>query len=44
MQLTLDKQNERDVTFWECFEYLEDALSAHYLLRKEEREECVEAV
>ena len=32
MNLTIDKTSENGTTFSECFDYLQEKLSSHYLL------------
>ena len=41
--LTIDGSNGTE-TYKDCFDYLSGELSTHYLLTKDEREECAEAV
>ena len=44
MNLVIEKTNDAQETFDECFKHLESRLSGYYLLTKDEREECVDAV
>ena len=41
MFITIDKTGDADnITFKECFDYLTDLLTKHYLLTQDERETC----
>lgn len=44
MYLTTTKNDENSTTYQECFDYLEQNLSNHFLLTEYERQECVRAV